>query len=350
MLLKLSINSGNCEYFTNNAALFPFECVDMSVFGYCPLLGLAKDSVLCWRQKILVVLCWNCVFGVKGLSKVKFYNWSARDRLIPILKLIDANYPTKVAKLLGMSRQHVHYYLKKLEKAGLVKRVGLRWPAFYETTEQGKKFLTGCEGLKPSFVFRLHNCVLKYPILEEPVQPVDWRRVEKMNWSALIGSELGLTVEQTTRHVLVYCDAVEGRDPSELLLLAKDAADRVAAHLRLKYGIRLGEGSLARKVHLGVYDPVAALVSRYWQVSDDVAKVDKSEGFGEIDWLSVEAAKDYLLMPQNVKRLIQIQENFANAMNEHLKLIEALQALTQKMDKVVEKLSSSVINSEKVHT
>jgi hypothetical protein len=249
-----------------------------------------------------------------------------------------------------MSRQHVHYYLKKLEKAGLVKRVGPRWPAFYETTETCKKFLTGCEGLKPSFVFRLHNCVFKYPILEKPVQPVDWRRVEKMNWSALIGSELGLTVEQTTRHVIVYCDAVEGRDPSELLLLAKDAADRVAAHLRLKYGIRLGEGSLARKVHLGVYDPVAALVSHYWQVSDDVAKVDESEGFGEIDWLSVEAAKDYLLMPQNVKRLIQIQENFANAMNEHLKLIEALQALTQKMDKVVEKLSSSVINSEKVHT
>jgi len=134
------------------------------------------------------------------------------------------------------------------------------------------------------------------------------------------------------------------------LLLAKDAADRVAAHLRLKYGIRLGEGSLARKVHLGVYDPVAALASRYWQISDDVANVDESEGLGEIDWLSVEAAKDYLLMPQNVKRLIQIQENFANAMNEHLKLIEALQALTQKMDKVVEKLSSSVMNSEKVHT
>jgi hypothetical protein len=113
-----------------------------------------------------------------------------------------------------MTRQHVHYYLKKLEKAGLVKRTGPRWPAFYEITETCKKFLTGCEGLKPSFVFRLHNCVFKYPILEEPVQPVDWRRVEKMNWSSLIGSELGLTVEQTTRHVLVYCDAVEGRDPS----------------------------------------------------------------------------------------------------------------------------------------
>jgi len=140
-----------------------------------------------------------------------------------------------------------------------------------------------------------------------------------MNWSALIGSELGLMVEQTTKHILVYCDAVMGRDPSDLLLLAKDKTDRVAAHLRLKYGARLGEGRLARKVHFGVYDPLAALVSRYWQVSDDVAKVDESEGFGEIDWLSAEAAKDYLLMPQNVKWLVQIQERFAESMHEHLR-------------------------------
>ena len=280
------------------------------------------------------------------MSKVKFYNWSVRTRLVPILKLIDENYPTKVARLLGMSRQHVHYYLKKLEKAGLVKRVGPRWPAFYETTEKCKKFLTGCEGLTPSFVFRLHNCVFKYPILQEPAVLVDWRRVEKMNWSALIGSELGLTVEQTTRHVLVYCDVVVGRDPNELLLLAKDEADRVAAHLRLKYGIRLGEGQLARKVHFGVYDPVAKLVSRYWQVSDDVAKVDESEGFGEIDWLSAEAAKDYLLMPQNVKWLVRIQERFANAMHEHLQLIQALQAVTEKIDKFVEVFGSNAKKTE----
>lgn len=279
------------------------------------------------------------------MSKVKFYNCSVRTRLLPILKRIDENYPTKVARLLGMSRQHVHYYLKKLEKAGLVKRVGPRWPAFYETTERCKKFLTGCEGLVPGFVFRLHNCVFKYPILEEPFDPVDWRRVEKMNWSSLIGSELGLTVEQTTRHVLVYCDVVVGRDPSELLLLAKDEADRVAAHLRLKYGVRLGDGRLARKVHLGVYDPVAALVSRYWQISDDVAKIDESESFGEIDWLSSEAAKEYLLMPGNVRRLVQVQEKFAEAMHEHLQLVESLQAVTEQMSRLIEELRSGVKNS-----
>lgn len=62
-----------------------------------------------------------------------------------------------------------------------MKRVGPRWPAFYETTERCKKFLTGCEGLAPGFVFRLHKCVFKYPILEEPTANMNWRRGWDLN-------------------------------------------------------------------------------------------------------------------------------------------------------------------------
>jgi len=43
----------------------------MSVLGYCPLRGSSKDSVLCQGQKILVVLYWNSVFGVKKAVKSK---------------------------------------------------------------------------------------------------------------------------------------------------------------------------------------------------------------------------------------------------------------------------------------
>jgi len=168
--------------------------------------------------------------------------------------------------------------------------------------------------------------------------PVNWRHVEKMNWSALIGSELGLTVEKTTRHVLVYCDVISGRDPDELLLLAKDQADRVAAHLQLKYGLRLGDGKLCRKPHFGVYDPVASLLSRYWQFSDDVGKIDESETYGEIDWLSKEAAKEYLLMPGYVRRLFELQRDFAQGMADHLALISEIQAMAKEIRELVEEL------------
>jgi len=65
----------------------------------------------------------------------------------------------------------------------------------------------------------------------------------------------------------------------------KSGNEEVAASLCVKYGLRLGEGLLVPKRHVGVYDPVAELLSRRFEVSDDVGKIDRSEGMGEIDWL-----------------------------------------------------------------
>jgi len=65
----------------------------------------------------------------------------------------------------------------------------------------------------------------------------------------------------------------------------------------------LGEFRLVPKRHVGVYDPVAELLSRRFEVSDDVGKIDRSEGMGEKDWFSAKAAKDYLLMPNRVENV-----------------------------------------------
>ena len=56
-------------------------------------------------------------------SKVKFYFSTVRSRVIPILKRIEVgDYPSKIARIYGWSKQHVFYYIRKLEKAGLVRR------------------------------------------------------------------------------------------------------------------------------------------------------------------------------------------------------------------------------------
>lgn len=61
------------------------------------------------------------------------------------------------------------------------------------------------------------------------------------------------------------------------------------------------------------------------------AKIDESEGFGEIDWLSPEAAKDYLTMPSLIRKLEQdvseIKEGmrlFSEGMMHHMKLTQEL--------------------------
>jgi len=166
--------------------------------------------------------------------------------------------------------------------------------------------------------------------LREAALPVDWRQVPKAcgHWVALIGDEGGVRVEKTTRHVIVWCESISGGDPDELLLQAKGMTDRVAASLCAKYGFRFGEGMLVPKKHIGVYDPVAELLSRRFEFSDDVGKIDRSEGMGAINWFSAKAAKDYLLMPGRVGNL---EQQVAGLQEQIQELVQVLkEALTPK--------------------
>jgi len=79
----------------------------------------------------------------------------------------------------------------------------------------------------------------------------------------------------------------------------------VRRSLMLKYGCLLDEGKIGRGYELAIDDPVAQLLSRYFTVSTPKRKMDHSPGEleGEIDHLSRDAAVEYLLMPERVKKL-----------------------------------------------
>jgi DNA-binding transcriptional ArsR family regulator len=76
------------------------------------------------------------------MSKVKFDFSTVRTRVIPILKRVEVeDYPAKIGRIYGWSRQHVCYYLGKLEKCGLVKRRVRSRAVFYELTGALRKLL-----------------------------------------------------------------------------------------------------------------------------------------------------------------------------------------------------------------
>ena len=81
--------------------------------------------------------------------------------------------------------------------------------------------------------------------------------------------------------------------------------DRVARALMSKYGVLLSEGQVGKGYELAIDDPVAKLLSRYFTISTPKRKMDHSLGAlkGEIDHLSKDAAIEYLLMPERVKKL-----------------------------------------------
>ena len=180
----------------------------------------------------------------RSKSKVKFDFCTVRTRVIPILKGIEVKmYPAKIGHVRGWKRQHVAYYVRKLEKAGLIRRVKRSNIVDYELTKRGQNFLISCEGvLFSSGVFRLHRCFFKFPIVREGVYPMDdFRRVEMQNWTALLGLEQGVKVRKTTSSWIVHVETLYGRSPGELVTLAKNLADRVSQGLMSKYGCVLGQ-------------------------------------------------------------------------------------------------------------
>jgi len=263
-------------------------------------------------------------------SKVKFDFRTVRTRVIPILKRVEVgDYPAKIGRVYGWSKQHVSYYLKKLQKAGLVRRVKRSSAVFYELTEKGKDFLVRCEGVVfGSGVWRLHKVQMRYRIVSEGLLPKDFRRVEMVDWTALLGLECGVRVRHTPRSWIVHVEALYGRHLGELFTLAKNVADRVARSLMLKYGCKLAEGEICKGYQYGIDDPVARLLSRYFTVATGKREIDHSlgEDEGELDHFSRDAAIEYLLMPERVKALEGKLEALHGDVQE---LVSVLKQLTQ---------------------
>lgn len=262
-----------------------------------------------------------------------------------------------MARLLHVSRQLLHYHIKKWLHKGWIKRV-LKTPnvTLYQLTSVGKKFVTGGKdfgfkgGVGGFGGVRLHAFGLKFPVLREPGVVVDWRRVEVAggHWCRLVGREGGLTVEKTSRHVIVHADEVLSDDPNEAVLLAFLQCVRLALLLEEKFDMKLGifQAELLRPPHYGVYSPVAEFLTRFMEFSDDLGKMDRSEGYGEIDCYSPQLAKEHLIMPLRVmaqERVLgeirDILQTFGNAMHEHMTLIKALQAVAERMDKALQQLT-----------
>ena len=284
-------------------------------------------------------------------SKVKFYFSTVRSRVIPILKRIEVgDYPSQIARLYGWSKQHVFYYVKKLEKAGLIRRKVRSSVVFYELTDRGQKVLRSCEGVVySSGVFRLHRCQVLFPIVREGFYPEDdLRRVEMVNWTALLGLVHGVSVRKTSRNWIVHVETLYGPSPGELFGLAKNLGDRVACSLMSKYGVLLGEGQIGKGYELAIDDPVAKLLSRYFTISTPKRKMDHSPGDleGEIDHLSKDAAVEYLMMPERVKKL---EGQILGLSNQVDGLQNSIHLLVQVLSKIIAPREKDTISLKNIN-
>lgn len=250
-----------------------------------------------------------------------------RKWVLPILRRLAAgDYPTKIGRIVGLSPQHVHYYMKKLEGCKLVRREKRTNVVFYELTSQGTNLLQSCEGVVfPGELYRLDKCQVGFEILREGLglSMVDFRKVEMVNWTALLGLEQGVKVRKTSRSWIVHVEVIRGKQPAEVYGLAMNLANRVAASLKSKYGVVLADGKFIAG-ELAVEDPVAGLFGRYFTVSTPKRKVDHSWNVGELEHLQKDAVIEYLQMPERVKQLECHVERLTVSLDKMTGILERL--------------------------
>ena len=237
-------------------------------------------------------------------SRVKFDTKTFRRWVLPLLiRIGKGEYPTEAGRNIKLSRQHTWYYVKKLEDCNLIRREKRSNVVFYELTSESKRLLASCEGtVFPARLYRFDKCQVAYEIISDGLVPVNFRKVEMTNWTALLGTELGVKVRKTTRSWIVHVEALRGRNPVEVANLAMNLANRVCNALVNKYGCVLGEGKIVGG-EMAHEDPVASLFGRYFTVRSDRRKIDHSWNLGELEHTQRDAVIEYLQMPERVKKV-----------------------------------------------
>ena len=265
-------------------------------------------------------------FGVQKY-RVKFDTRTVRTWVLPLLMRIGAgDYPTKAGRIIGLSRQHTWYYVRKLEECRLIRREKRSNVVFYELTVESKNLLASCEGtVFPARLYRFDKCQVAYEIIADGLVPENFRKVEMTNWTALLGTELGVKVRKTTRSWIVHVEVIRGRNPIEVTNLAMNLADRVRNALVSKYGCVLGDGKVVAG-EMAVEDPVASLFGRYFTVRTDKRKIDHSWNVGELEHLQRDAVIEYLQMPERVRN---VEFQLGALRGDLSRLTEALSRLLQ---------------------
>jgi hypothetical protein len=255
-------------------------------------------------------------------SRVKFDTKTFRRWVLPLLIQIGkGEYPTQAGRNIKLSRQHTWYYAKKLEECSLIRREKRSNVVFYELTEESKRLLGSCEGtIFPARLYRFDKCQVAYEIISDGLLPVNFRKVEMTNWTALLGTELGVKVRKTTRSWIVHVEALRGRNPVEVTNLAMNLANRVCNALVSKYSCVLGEGKIVGG-EMAHEDPIASLFGRYFTVRADKRKIDHSWNMGELEHTRRDAVVDYLQMPERVR---DVEVQVGALRNDLIKLTETL--------------------------
>lgn len=252
-----------------------------------------------------------------------------------LLLIKDGKYKAQISRILGRSKQIIDYYLKRLEKAGLIEREYKSSFVRYRLTETSQKILT--ESQRGSLIVCLHNFSMKFPVIKDASMAIDWNKVQMVNWVRLTGKFEGCTVEKTSKSIIIHVKSKVGFDPYVLFFDAVIEGLNLAKQLEDRFGVVFGVPEINRKPHYGVYDPVLEKLNKFLHVSFNRGHSDDSPELGTREHYDPRSIQDYLELPKAVG---EMKENVKTVMDTSSGLVSVVTILTQEIPKLRHSINS----------
>jgi len=237
-----------------------------------------------------------------------------------ILSLIESGlYPAQIAINLELNKMKVYRAIQRLEKAGLIEQVS-EWPKLYKVlsnsgnkvtpkSQSNTRILTGDENTKTAF--SMHNIGIRYDILSAPSTFTLDKEVNLNNWAKEYTKLPAVTIEKTTKSVIIYPKIDRKSNSYDLLSEALNLANVYAQKLENSFlGLKLSFGKINRKPHFVLEDPKINFGKfDQFTIQGKDFHMDDSDSEGtELEFETPEAAMDFARMPLYLKAILAYLE------------------------------------------
>ena len=283
----------------------------------------------------------------KGL-KVELSHLRSKDG-VQILRLLANDLSqSEIAKKCSFLKSKVNYWTKKLLKNNFVRIAIPGKPKFYELTPLGTKFLTRGEGgFCPPVI--MEDYAMKFGLVRDE-SSFDWVKLGKpRNWVKM-GIKLGrVRVIKTSKNVIIHTGRIHGFDTSNLLVEIGQIIGLAKDFLEHKGVVLDSVGIPLHKPIIRFYTDEAESLNKFGTFFSRNGSIDCSDGVPHVEW-NIETAKNYLEMPNRVKRIEDCLDRvsdgmlvFAKGMDQHMmKLIKSLQEVTEEIKNINKGITSKL--------
>ena len=198
----------------------------------------------------------------------KFYLKSL-TLMVNIIEMVkQGTIAADIARTLNMEKSHVSYYITKAKSLGYVKQLTRDAFVLLELTQAGKNFLdryTQNQNNTSIPICRLENIQFKAKILQMPIIPVDWNKIEMHNWIQYntqvdnIRVKLNLDDPPT---LLLIPSPIDGDNPNDLIITLVYDCINALWELYNKIGLKVDKLQPCSRAEWLVYDPIAKAFSK----------------------------------------------------------------------------------------